>query len=137
MSFFLSPEATARQMYRWHWLFLAGVAVLAFACTNRPYVGIPTGWMLLTYGAFAAGFRGRYREPGYWMMGGLMLAFFVPLFVGLQVYAFNQHRQQQRPLGWAFALDASVAAAVVLHGVRFLLSATRLNRQLSRAAARP
>jgi hypothetical protein len=138
MHVWMSPEAIAKTMSRWHWLTLLGFALLVCGVWDPRGItrglGCASGLILLMFGVLAGGFRLSYREKGIWMMNVLCLIVYIPFYAMLE---FNLWRMQHNPkqviiLFLLQVFDSVVSAVVALELVRFLGSITRVNWQLSR-----
>jgi hypothetical protein len=134
MAIWMSPEATARLICRWHWLTLLGLGLFAYGFFHG--LGAVSGLTILTFGIFAAVFRFRHPpgEKGVWMLSLLGVIVYVPFWGLLEYECWRLHHKPQQGgfLFWLQVLDTAVSAAVTWELVRFLGSITRLNWQLSR-----
>jgi hypothetical protein len=130
----MSPEATAKTMSRWHWLTLLGFALLVCGVCERHCLGCPSGLTLLMFGIFAGTFRVLYREKGIWMLSALCLIVYIPFYAMLEYELWRmQHNPKQGAILFSLQVfDSVVSAVVALELVRFLGSITRVNWQLSR-----
>src|SRR5262245_45354068 len=122
MRIWMSPEATARLLYRWPWLVALGVGLLACGFWHPRCVGFASGLMLLLFGGLVGAFRVLYRERGIWMFAVLALVAYVPLYAMLELECYRLHHNPQVPTFWLRVLDTTIGAAVVGQAVRFLAS---------------
>ena len=135
MRFGMSSQLMIRVMRSWHWLVLAGVALVAFGFSNARCLGFASGLMLLLFGGLAGSFRLIYQERGIWMLGGLCLFAYVPLYGALEFECYRLHHNPQLPAFYLRLADTVVGASVVWQAVLFLASVTRFNWRWSRRDA--
>jgi hypothetical protein len=119
------------------WLLLGGI-VDSVASGQFGVVGVCTGLMAMALGASGAMFCQWRKERGLWMLSGLFLAIYFPIFVALVHLALSDLAQVGVPnLSACDTCDIWIADLFLAVQILFLETVTRTNWSLGKKPELP